>query len=120
MCQNSSTAQLPTIDIPDMKIVERYVSNPITQAVVIGGLEPFEQFEELLNLVRNFRRKTNDDIVIYTGFREEEIDSYVEQLRQFSNIIIKFGRYVPNDQPRYDEVLGVTLASQNQYAKQIS
>ena len=120
MCQNSSIAQLPTIDIPDVKIVERYVSNPITQAVVIGGLEPFEQFEELLSLVKSFRKKTDDDIVIYTGFREEEIDSCVEQLKQFPNIVIKFGRYIPNKESSYDAVLGVTLANPEQYAKRVS
>ena len=35
-------------------------------------------------------------------------------------IIIKWGRYIPNRPSRYDEILGVTLASDNQYGKQIS
>ena len=37
----------------------------------------------------------------------------------FTNIIIKFGRYIPNQKPHYDEVLGVNLASDNQYAERI-
>ena len=36
------------------------------------------------------------------------------------NIIIKFGRFVPMQQPHFDPILGVNLASDNQYAKQIS
>ena len=35
------------------------------------------------------------------------------------NIIIKFGRFIPNRPSRYDEVLGVELASDNQFAKRI-
>lgn len=38
----------------------------------------------------------------------------VEQLKPFKNIIIKFGRYIPNQTSHHDDVLGVTLASPNQ------
>jgi hypothetical protein len=37
----------------------------------------------------------------------------------FDNIVIKFGRYRPGQQKHFDEVLGVELASDNQYAKRI-
>ena len=37
----------------------------------------------------------------------------------FKNIIIKFGRYVPNQKEHYDEILGINLASSNQYAEVI-
>lgn len=58
--------------MPDCAIVQRYLSNPLTSAVVIGGLEPFDQKEELLHLIDEFRRYTEDTIVIYTGYTEEE------------------------------------------------
>ena len=51
VCQNSALSKSPTIDIPVEKIVERYVSNHITHAIVIGGLEPFETFDDLFRLV---------------------------------------------------------------------
>jgi hypothetical protein len=38
----------------------------------------------------------------------------------FKNIIIKFGRFVPNKPHHIDEVLGIELASDNQYAKRIN
>ena len=41
-------------------------------------------------------------------------------LSRFDNIIIKFGRFVPNQTPHCDEVLGVKLVSNNQYAVKIS
>ena len=36
------------------------------------------------------------------------------------NIIIKYGRFIPDQQPHYDEILGVNLASSNQGAEKIS
>ena len=41
-------------------------------------------------------------------------------LYDYKNIIIKYGRYIPNQTPHRDEVLGVNLASDNQYAERIS
>ena len=41
-------------------------------------------------------------------------------LKNYDNIIIKYGRYIPNQPSRYDSILGVTLASDNQYAERIS
>jgi hypothetical protein len=67
-----------------------------------------------------FRCYTNDDIVIYTGYNESEVSEQIERLRYFKNIIIKFGRYIPNQQAHYDDILGVNLASNNQYAIKIS
>ena len=59
-------------------------------------------------------------MVIYTGYYPQEIEEQVKALSSYKNIIIKFGRYVPNSTPVYDEVLGVTLASDNQFAERIS
>ena len=42
-----------------------YHNNPITRAVVIGGLEPMLQYEEILEFVKQFRQYSDDDIVIY-------------------------------------------------------
>ena len=96
-------------------------NNPITKAIVVGGLEPFDQFEELHNLIHYFRgNNCEDEFVIYTGYYPEEIEGYIYILKMFKNIIIKFGRYIPNSNNKYDEILGVTLVSDNQFAKKIS
>lgn len=120
VCQNSSLSREPTIKLSIEKIVKRYIDNPITSAVVIGGLEPFDNYQEVKALISELRHKTNDDIVIYTGYNKEEIKNKISELSIFPNIIIKFGRFVPNSQARTDEVLGVKLASSNQYAECIS
>ena len=120
MCQNSSLAHSPDINITYEEIVRRYVDNPISKAIVCGGLEPFDSWEALAQLVNEFRKHTQDDIVIYTGFYEPEISDRVEYLRQnYNNIVIKFGRFVPNEDKHFDEVLGINLASNNQYGERI-
>jgi len=120
VCQNSILASANNIYINDESLVNRYINNSITSAIVVGGLEPLDTWEELYKLITCVRTKTDDDIVIYTGYYKEEIQSYINKLKQFSNIIVKFGRYIPNREKRYDEVLGVYLASDNQYAEKIS
>ena len=75
----------------------------------------------VLSLVLSFLLiKTPDDIVIYTGYNLSELEEKVELLSYFDNIIIKFGRYIPNQQAHHDDILGVNLASDNQYAIKIS
>lgn len=120
ICQNSSLAHEPNINIDVFDIVDRYIKNPITKAIVCGGLEPLDSWDELRELIWRLRDKTQDDIVIYTGYKHEEITDKVMLLKLFPNIIIKFGRFIPDQEPHYDEVLGVKLASDNQYARRIS
>lgn len=120
-CQNSALTEMETINVPDKKLIERYLKNPITRAIVFGGLEPFEQFEELLNFIKTLRRGYHcyDPVVIYTGFNEDEIRGEIEILSQWKNIIVKFGRFIPGQKKHFDETLGVALASDNQYARRI-
>lgn len=121
VCQNSDLAKQKDIDIPIDKIFNRYISNPISEAIVIGGLEPMMQFEDVYNLIEYFRSKgLNDTFVVYTGYYPNEIQDKIEKLKSFKNIICKFGRYVPNQEKHFDEVLGVTLVSDNQYGEVIS
>ncbi len=153
ICQNSDLVKQPTIDVPANTIVERYLNNPITHAIVIGGLEPFDQIDDITELMHNLRYEFNpsyygprneydetyiqrnhpkalDPVVIYTGYTKEEFEDMlsescecIDDLRNsflWMNVIIKFGRYIPGQQPHFDPVLGVNLASDNQYAERIS
>ena len=121
MCQNSSLAQSPSININPRSIISRYENNPITKAIVFGGLEPFDSWDDILWLVHEIRTgyHINDDIVIYTGYKYEEIQDKIQILRLYSNILVKFGRYIPDQQKHFDEVLGIELASDNQYGMKI-
>lgn len=119
-CQNSALAQAPNVEVQVSDLIDRYLSNPITSAIVCGGLEPFDSWNDLKELISLLRTQTSDDIILYSGYQEEEIKNKIQYLHSYRNIIVKFGRFIPNQQPRYDEVLGITLASDNQYARRIS
>ena len=120
VCQNSKLATAPNIEISDDDIIKMYKANPLHEALVCQGLEPFDSLGDLYHFVKKFREESSDDIVIYTGYTVEEIYMYIEEFKRFKNIIIKLGRFIPDDEPRYDPLLGVTLASSNQYAILIS
>lgn len=121
-CQNSELAIAPAIDISTEALILRYLRNDITKAVCFAGLEPLDQFLEVNDFIFTLRRKykCSDVVVIYTGYNKDEIQGELEALKKSENIIVKFGRYVPNKEKHYDEVLGVYLASPNQYAEVIS
>lgn len=119
ICQNSSLVKSQTIEVNSNDLIKRYLNNDITSSIVFGGLEPFDSFDDIFEFIRLLRDEFNchDDIVIYTGYKEEEIEDKVKILTdKYDNIIIKFGRFIPSKDNIYDDVLGVKLASPNQYA----
>lgn len=122
ICQNSELIFLPDIEISNEELIKRYMNNPITEALCFSGLEPLDQFAELISFIKDFREVSDDDIVIYTGYTESEVRlmGQYDLLRQYKNIVIKFGRFIMNQSSHYDELLGVELASPNQYAERIS
>lgn len=122
ICQNAALSSSPTHNIDDLDIFKMYIQNPITKAVILGGLEPMLQFDEVLHLLDIFRKNGCEDVfVIYTGYYPEEIPEKIEQLRG-QNVIMKYGRFVPSltQNPHFDKLLGVTLATDNQFAEAIT
>ncbi len=122
ICQNGDLAKECGILTDDDYLIRRYLKNPISRAIVFGGLEPFDQWNEVFNFIQKLRLQYGcpDPVVIYTGYNRDEVDGYVRFLMSMPNIIVKFGRYVPDQEPHDDPVLGVKLASDNQYAEKIS
>lgn len=122
VCQNDGWRSCAPIEVNDFDLCARYLRNNLTNAIIFGGLEPFEQFKEVEEFIHTLRLVygCQDDVVIYTGYYPHEIGAQLKALSPYKNIIVKFGRYVPNSTPVYDEVLGVTLASDNQFAERIS
>lgn len=121
VCQNSELMKTKIVDINNESLFKRYINNTLTNAIVFGGLEPFTCFDQIISFIDYCRtNECHDDIVIYTGFYPEEIESSkIEMLKRYDNIIIKFGRFKPNSKSIFDELLGITLISDNQYAKRI-
>ena len=122
VCQNNKLLKMPKIDISADDISVKYKSFRLTKSIVCGGMEPFDSEDDLKSLLVSIRYQhfIDDDIVIYTGYTEDEVHEMFPWVFRFKNIIIKFGRFIPDTPSRYDEILGVTLASSNQYAKEFN
>ena len=127
VCQNHPVAKMPITDIPDDDILDTYTADPITEAIVIAGLEPLLQPHEVCALIqRAVERGIKTTFVIYTGYDKEEVrrNGFFDELKRtgFGNgvsVVMKYGRYIPDQQPHFDETLGVELASDNQYGERI-
>lgn len=121
VCQNEPVYRQPIKEFTEEQIYKAYIKNDITKAIVIGGLEPLLQEEEIYNLIKYFRDNgCNDEFVIYTGYTEEEVLEKYTKILSFNNIIFKFGRYIPNNKSHFDNVLGIELVSDNQYGKKFN
>ena len=139
VCQNYKLYNKDKINVDIDTLCKMYINNNITKSIVMGGLEPFDSPFDLISIIDHLRNVYNcdDDIVIYTGYTLDELENIklydysnaVKQdklhavyntLKQYKNIIIKSGRFVPGDNPHFDDVLGVNLSSDNQYAIRLS
>ena len=121
VCQNQEMCGLKDIDITPEDVYNLYKESLFAVSICCSGLEPMLQFDDVLSLLKYFREHDCDaDFVIYTGYYRHEIEDKIEQLAKYKNVIVKFGRFIPNQEKHYDEVLGVWLASDNQYAERIS
>jgi len=122
ICQNSKMLFMPDIEISNKELIQRYLNNPISEGVCFSGMDPLDTFAELLMFIKDFREVCDDLIIIYTGYTEEEVKTMGcwDMLAPYKNIILKVGRFVMNCESHYDELLGVKLASPNQYAVRIS
>ena len=120
VCQNEPMIKDTEVKDYDIDhIIQAYLDNDISQAVVFGGLEPMMQFTEVLNFIDEFRKVSDDPVIIYTGYNKDELEVELEDLIKYGkkNIIVKFGRFIPNANSRYDEILGLELISDNQHAE---
>lgn len=116
ICQNHKLHETKPIEISVKDLILRFDSCLLANSIVFGGLEPLDSYDDLLEFIKEFRKEHDDDIVIYTGYKEEEIEDKIKELSVYKDIIIKVGRYIPNRKWRYDPILSVILASDNQYA----
>lgn len=120
LCINSQLVNQKDQYISLNSLIKLYISNDITEGITFGGLENFDQFFQLYYFIKEFRKVCNDVIIIYTGYYKNEIEDKIQLLSKFENIIIKYGRFKPNQTKVYDNILGVYLSNKEQYAEYIS
>ena len=122
ICHNNPLCKQPKINCSITELIERYDNQTISRTVTFQGLESLDNLKQILWFIYYFKQNHDDTIIIWTGYTEEECEDLIYLIKEkmkYENIIIKFGRYIPNQKPHFDPVLGVNLASDNQYAKKI-
>lgn len=123
LCQNWELAAAPSQwhDIND--IMKLYTNSYLTEAIILQGLEPLDSLIDVYTVaaaLKNWHLK--DPLIIYTGYNKSEIHPRIPITIASEipgDLIIKWGRYLPNQSPHYDPVLGVNLSSNNQYGELI-
>lgn len=122
VCQNYSLCKTAPKVFMIKNLINDYLSQNLSKSITFQGLEPLDSLKQHLWFIYHFRKICNDPIYLWTGYTEEECDDliYLINKMKWENIIIKFGRFIPNDESHLDPVLGVELKSKNQYAKKIS
>lgn len=123
MCHNFALTKQQPIETSINRLIELYDSQELSHSVTFQGLEPLDNLKQLLWFIYYFRQTHDDFIYIWTGYDKNECKDLIYLIKekmQWKNIVIKFGRYRPNDTPHLDPILGINLSSSNQYAEVIS
>ena len=117
--------EVPLFPMPDNGIIELFVYNDKTRALVIKNFAPLNSssFDEIIELLRKLRveYKQKDSLfILYTDYDKKDIEDKLLALRSYVGpVIVKFGQYDPTYPPKMDSVLGIMLSSSNQYAERI-
>ena len=122
LCQNRGLAATPSQwhNIDD--IMDIYMHTYLSEAIVLQGLEPLDSPIDCYIVAAALQRwKINNDLIIYTGYNphENNVDNIIKTISSLvpGTLIVKWGRYIPNQEKHFDPILGVYLASDNQYAE---
>lgn len=117
LCQNSPLTKMPNIEVSNKRIIDLFLQSELMDAIIFQGLEPLDSFDEIYSFIKEFRGVcSKTPIVIYTGYTEEEAAPHIHLLSHYAPLVIKYGRYIPEEEPHYDPILNCDLASDNQYA----
>lgn len=117
--KNSNKYHISEYEIGE--IIKIYKKNILVESLILAGLEPFDNPHDLRRLIGVFRDSISDDIIIYTGYDNDDIDTnkelkmLLQEILKYDNILVKFGRYIEGKDKIYDNVLGIELASDNQW-----
>lgn len=120
-CQNHALAGCSKrIDMSAKEIYDIAQNDVFVEAIILSGLDPLDSFEETMKFVDEFRKLSDMELVIFTGYKEEEISDKIEMLSKYNGITMKVGRYDPTIPAKYDPIGEVTLATGNQYFINVS
>lgn len=97
ICQNYANISEPAKEYSLEELWQIYDKNPLTESFILGGLEPLDSFDDVMKFIKFIReeKKCEDDIVIYTGYFDIEIQDKMDILSRYKPVLLKCGRYKP-------------------------
>lgn len=125
VCQNYELVHSMPKEIDARLLIAKYIGE--SRSIVVGGLEPLRDMGGLLELAEAFHDASvfggPSIFVLYTGYELDEVRDKIADVQKELGadvaFIVKFGRFVPGKEEKFDPVLGVKLASPNQHAEVI-
>jgi pyruvate-formate lyase-activating enzyme len=118
-CFNESVKQEPNRCSYIPNILDEIQANPFNEGVILAGLEWSSQPKELIALVKE-ATKRHLPIIIYTGYTSDQFIRRVPRIKEFPNVLIKYGSFNQNLRSFEHKEYGVNLASTNQHIQKIS
>ena len=103
ICPNAHYSRFETVDIPNTDILQKFKSDDNLKAIVIGGLEPMDQMNDLRGFIFDARKffepGDRPKIVIYTGYEMDELNKMhysglASELMQYGNAMVIAGRNI--------------------------
>ena len=94
--------------------------NNILVSILIPCYNGEKYLDRSIKSALNQTYKNIEIVIGNDGSTDKSLEIIQKYQKQYPNIILKYGRYKPNTPSRFDEVLQITLASDNQYAERIS
>lgn len=93
-CHNPETWKGETGELVDTEYMDNIVSeirnNPLLDGITLSGGDPFFKPSELLEFLRDLKKRVNLGVWAYTGYRFEELleDEIMKECLQYIEVII--------------------------------
>lgn len=110
-CFNQHLKNKPSIDMTADDIIAEVKKNPFNEGIILGGLEWFEQIDDMKVLMQT-AANSGLKIMVYTGFPVIKDETIFKECAKKVDTYLKIGPYVETLPGR--QMYGITLASKNQ------
>lgn len=110
-CFNQHLKNKPSIDMTADDIIAEVKKNPFNEGIILGGLEWFEQIDDMKVLMQT-AANSGLKIMVYTGFPVIKDETIFKECAKKVDTYLKIGPYIETLPGR--QMYGITLASKNQ------
>ncbi|MCH4890037.1 radical SAM protein [Acidaminobacter sp. JC074] len=118
-CFNQSLKEAPIFYKKADEVLDEIMSNPFNEGVILAGLEWSLQPSELMAMIKSCASK-NIPVIVYTGHKIETFLRRVPKIKNYPEVLIKYGAYDESKLSLTHEAYGVRLASTNQNIQSVA